>query len=386
MRICLFTPTFLPLIGGAERDADILVRGLIERGHDVQVLARRLRGRPVPQLPYRVHHYRRPPAQHLLTSLLSRPLARLHRRWPFEVVLAFYSYPTGYAASRIKDRLRVGVVASPRGADLYPNYHDLRKPRVPGLIAAGYRNADRIVSISHWITQRLHEVVGDDLPPIDLVYNGIDFRQFDAEIAASRSAAPALPVRKPFILHLARVAPVKRQDLAVEAVCRMRGEFERRGLQYVIVGDGPAMPDIRQRVERNGLQDIVVMLGMRTGVEKAWLLDNAQFMVSTSREEGLGNVVLEAMAAGLPMLGSDIGPHRELIGDLGWGLLFRSGDVDDLAAQMKRMVDADVAAWRRRAMAQRSRFSLSAMIDGYEAACRAAAIDSRCRAAAAERP
>ena len=372
MRICLFTPTFLPLVGGAERDADVIARGLLERGHEVTVLARQTElGEP--ELPYPVVRYRRPPAQHLFTRLLSRPLAALHRRWPFEVILCFYGYPTGYAAALVKKKLGVALVVSPRGADLYPEYHDLRKPRVPRLIAEGYRRADRIVSISHWLTQRLREVAGEGLPPIDLVYNGIDFATFDAEIETSRSQPPTLPVRRPFVLHLARVEPVKRQELAVEGVYRLREEFERRGLQYAIVGDGAAMPRVRELVSRYGLDSTVKLLGTRTGIEKAWLLDNAEFMVSTSREEGLGNVVLEAMAAGLPMLGSDIGPHRELIAELGWGLLFRSGDADDLATQMKRMLETDRGPWQQTASRQRGRFSLQSMVDGYESACLAAA-------------
>jgi len=126
---------------------------------------------------------------------------------------------------------------------------------------------------------------------------------------------------------------------------------------------------VRRLIERYKLGSIVKLLGTRTGVEKAWLLDNAQFMVSTSREEGLGNVVLEAMSAGLPMLGSDIGPHRELIGELGWGLLFRSGDADDLAAKLRQMISMDRSAWSERARQQRSRFSLDSMIDGYLTAC-----------------
>src|SRR5688500_7636687 len=98
MRICLFTPTFLPLVGGAERDADIVARGLVRCGHEVTVLAREVGGEQ-PDLPYPVVRYRRPPAQHLLTRLLARPLVKLHRRWPFDVVLAFYGYPNGYAAA-----------------------------------------------------------------------------------------------------------------------------------------------------------------------------------------------------------------------------------------------------------------------------------------------
>lgn len=375
MRVCLFTPTFLPLVGGAERDADLIARRFIDRGHQVMVLAQSARGHE-PELPYPVMRYRRPPPlQHLWPGCLKWPLIRAHRACPFDVILAWYAYPTGYAAGLVKRKLGVGLVISPRGGDLYPNFHALRKPGVPRTIRAGYRNADRIVSISNWLTERLHQVAGNPggggggLPPIDLVYNGIDLAEHDHLRDQSRAHPPSLPIRKPFILHLARVAPVKRQTLAVQAVHQLRDTFRQRKLTYAIVGDGNGMQDVRRLIDKLAVADIVKLLGTRVGLEKAWLLDNARFMVSTSREEGLGNVVLEAMASGLPMLASDIGPHQELIGAHHWGTLFRSGNLDDLCQKLRSTIDADPAPWSKRALATRTGFSLNAMIDGYERAC-----------------
>lgn len=368
LRLCLFTPTFLPLVGGAERDADLVVRRLNERGHEVMVLAQDA-GSTEHDLPYPVRRYRRLPSQHLWPELLSRSLAKAHEEWSFDCVLAWYGYPNGYAASRIKRKKNFALVVSPRGGDLYPMYHALKKPRVASIIGAGYRGADRIVSISHWLTERLHIVAGEPLPPIDLVYNGIDLAEHDALRDESRRNPPSLPVEKPFILHLARVAPVKQQTLAVQAIAKMRETFESAGLVYAIVGSGHGVDDVQQLIDQHKLGETVKLLGTRTGVEKAWLYDNAEFMVSTSREEGLGNVVLEAMSSGLPMLGSDIGPHRELIGQREWGMLFKSGDVDDLVRAFGEMIHADRSAWQERAIAERDAFTLDRMIDGYEASC-----------------
>ncbi len=371
MRICLFTPSFLPAVGGAERDADVIARGLIAHGHEVHMLAQKMPG-VMPDLPYPVTQYLRPPAQHLWPELLSGPLKRLHKRWPIDVVLAFYGYPTGYAAARVKDKLGFAVVTTPRGGDLYPNFHSLRKPRVLKTIAEGYRRSDRIVSISHWLTQRLGEVCGEGLPPIDLVPNGLDLAEHDAQRDAAREELSEGPVGQPFILHLARVAAVKQQTLAVRGVHRLRDLFEQRGLTYAIVGDGNGMDEVRALIAELKLEPVVKLLGTRTGLEKAWLYDRAEFMVSTSREEGFGNVVIEAMASGLPMLGSDIGPHKELIGVHGWGMLFTTGDVNDLADKMKRMIEEDLSDLRATAIRCREGYTLDTMVAGYERACRAA--------------
>jgi glycosyltransferase involved in cell wall biosynthesis len=371
LRICLFTPSFLPAVGGAERDADVIVRGLIAHGHDVHILTQKLSGK-MPDLPYPVTRYLRPPAQHLWPELLSRPLKRLHMRWPIDVVLAFYSYPVGYAAARVKNKLGFAVVTTPRGGDLYPNFHALRKRRVSKTIVEGYRRSDRIVSISHWLTERLGKICGKGLPPIDLVPNGLDLAEHDTQRDAARKRIIDGPIDRPFILHLARVAPVKQQTLAVKSVYLLRDLFERHGLKYAIVGDGNGMHEVRAMITELKLEPFVKLLGTRTGLEKAWLYDRAEFMVSTSREEGFGNVVIEAMASGLPMLGSDIGPHRELIGDNGWGMLFTTGDANDLADKMKRMIEGDLSRQREMAIKCREHFTLDTMVTGYERACRTA--------------
>lgn len=368
MNICIFTPSFYPAVGGAERDADVLARGFLERGHRVGVLAQRMPGR-MPELPYPVRQYSRPPAQHLWPEVLSCPLRAAYRKWRFDLILAFYAYPTGYVATRVGKKLGTPVVVTPQGGDLYPDFHALRKPRVPSIIRQGYSRADRIVSISAWLTQRLREICGDDLPPVDIVPNGIDLAKHDAEIDRASREPPALPIERPFILHLARVVPVKQQMLAVDAVHRLRGEFEKRSMKYAIVGDGNAADEVRALIKKHDLGSIVKMLGTRTGLDKAWLMSNAHFGASTSRREGLPNVVIEMMASGQPMLLSDIGPHRELAEGRGWGELFKTGDIDDLCAKMKTMIERDLAPMRTRAMELRQQYTIDRMVDGYVKAC-----------------
>ena len=237
MRICLFTPTFLPIRGGAERAADVIARGLIARGHRVTVLAQRdPQGREVDRddVPYEVVRYRRPPAQHRWPGLLARRLVKLHRREKFDVVLAWYAYPCGYAAAVARDRCTAGRRSrgrgwwsAPRGADLYPNFHQLEKPGVERIIREGYQRADRIVAMSQWLIDRLETWVGPPLPPIDLVWNGVNAEALEAD---AERALDEPPVSRPFFLHLARVEPVKRHVVAVEAVARIADELRRRGV------------------------------------------------------------------------------------------------------------------------------------------------------------
>jgi len=371
MRVCLFTPTFLPSLGGAELAGDRILRGLQSRGYEVQVLCQN-HGEPG-DLPYPVTRYHRPPAQNLWPELLSRHVRRLHRDRPFDVMLAFYGYPTGFAAARVKKSLGFKLVVSARGADLYPNFHALKKSRVRSTIRAGYRGADRIISLSDWLDSRLREVAGPDLPPIDRVLNGIDLEAFDRELEqAADLKAPFSLEPGNFILHLARIGPVKRQDLAVDAIHQMIEHFRGFRMKYVFVGDGESLDVLRARVETLGIGDVVQFLGRQTGENKYWLLKHAHAFVSTSREEGMPNAMIEAITAGLPILASDIGPHTELLEMTCAGRTFTYPESTNLAGQLYHLMDNDQTPYRTAAKKIRHIFSLNTMIDGYERSLRRA--------------
>ena len=276
MRVCVFTSSFLPLIGGSERAADLIVRGLNARNHQAMVLAQR-NGAVAENLPYPVRYYRRVPRQHLWPETLAWPIFKAHRAWRFDVILAFDSYRTGYPACWIKKRLGVGVVVSPRGEDIEENFFKLRKRRVPRCLAAGYRNADRIVAVSRWAANRVRAIAGDQLPPIDVVYNGIDVAAEVRLQFRTRHNPPDLPLTGPYILHVARVNHNKQQITAVRAVHILREGFRRRRLKYAIVGEGRGMQDLRREIELLHIADVVTCLGTQTGAAKAWLYDHALF-------------------------------------------------------------------------------------------------------------
>lgn len=365
MRICLFTPNFYPAVGGAEKAANLIANGLTQRGHDVTVLTRQ-QSEPAPDADFNVRYYRKLPKENIWPELYRTPLLQEHQKSKFEVVLAFYSYPLGYAAVKSRSVLKCPIVITPRGGDLYPNFHGLKKWRVPKTIAYGYANADRLIPVSNWLLERIKTITNKPLPPYDLVYNGIDVTAFQKDLKEATTSITEPIVEPPFLLHLARVAPVKRQDLAIDAIDRLRELFEKRDLRYAIVGEGELLDDIRKRIKQLDLEHIVKLLGTRTGTERDWLYANAMGFVSTSREEGLSNVSLEAMAAGLPMLASDIGPHQEVLSDQDWGMLFKSEDVDALTAALPKFIDSDLDAMSRTALELCQNYTLERMIVGYE--------------------
>ena len=121
MNICLYTPSFLPRLGGTEVAVDRLAGQFQAKSHRVLVLAKTPRGTLTrPQLPYEVVYYPRSRSNVWLLGPARRALEDEHRRRRFDVVLAFHAYPNGFLAVKAGGSLHLPAVISCRGGDLAP--------------------------------------------------------------------------------------------------------------------------------------------------------------------------------------------------------------------------------------------------------------------------
>lgn len=195
-----------------------------------------------------------------------------------------------------------------------------------------------------------------------VIPNGVDVARLSAT-ALSRGEARAelkLPPDATVVGAVARFDEVKRLDVLVDAVARLRG------LVLVLIGDGAESARLRALAARLALGSRVVFAGERDGA--AHLLPAFDIYASPSRKEGMPMAVLEAMALGLPVVASDIPAHREVLGPASPGLV--AGTVDGFAATLERLArDAGLRATlgaenRTRA---RSEFDARAMLQSLEA-------------------
>ncbi len=171
-----------------------------------------------------------------------------------------------------------------------------------------------------------------------VVVNGVDLERFAL-------VPDPVPNR---IVVVGRLAPPKRNDLLVQAFAEIRRGNPSAELQ--IVGDGPDRADVERRVRELGLEGGIHLLGQRHDVPE--LLSRAACFVLASDYEGCPLAVIEAMAAGVPVVATGVGGVPELVEDGRSGLVVPPGAPESLVAAVESVL-ADPA--RARAMGEAGR-------------------------------
>jgi glycosyltransferase involved in cell wall biosynthesis len=193
---------------------------------------------------------------------------------------------------------------------------------------AVFRLCDRVVCNSQAAADLLIEQ-GVLRRRVVVIRNGLPLEDFVR-------AEPALPAR-PGVLRVGMIARMntrsKNQGLFLQAAARIAASFQKA--QFVLVGDGPLRPDLESEVQKLGLARQAVFLGERQDIPE--ILASLDISVLPSASESLSNAVIEAMASGLPVVASEVGGNRELIGE-GRGILVREGDERELAKAIAELL------------------------------------------------
>lgn len=358
MRVAQFIDTFSR--GGAETVAVELSRALAAAGHEPLLLhfgsehlAASCRRHDIPQ--------RIVPAYRLYKSTrtlpgFAREFARLLRAEGIEALHSHLFGPVtaGALAARLAGVRSVGT--------LHDVYSITDKPRRIRLLQLAALLGSRLVTVSRDM-ERLYRATGY-FPRrwLATVYNGVEMAEPDPAAAAAARVELGLPQAARVVLCVGRLVPLKRHEILIRALA----EIPRPHPMYLVcAGDGPRLGALRELAANRGVADRVRLLGNRDDVPR--LLQLADAFALASVTEGLSCSILEAMAAGVPPLVTDVGGNRELVADGESGLLL-AAEPAAFAAQMKRLcAQPEVFARMGRASAERARrmFSFEAMTRAY---------------------
>jgi glycosyltransferase involved in cell wall biosynthesis len=211
------------------------------------------------------------------------------------------------------------------------------------LLRRWYPTADAHVTVSHGLAHSLAELSGVPLAGIEVIRNPVLSPAFHEHAALATDhpwfADDRPPDHPPVVISVARLSPLKDLPTLIAAFDELRS---RRPARLAILGDGPDRDVLERLVAERGLGEVVWLPGFVDAPQR--YVARADVFALSSRSEGLGNVLVEALAVGTPVVATDA-PHgpREILRDGQLGRLVPVGDVPALAAALERTLAAPPA-------------------------------------------
>ena len=226
-----------------------------------------------------------------------------------------------------------------------------------------YRFADAIITTSKGVADDLVSHFGVQRRHIRVVHNPVDLQAI-----AKAAAEPLDPEHQrlwghPAIVAAGRLADAKNYPLLIDAFAQLRRTVPAR---LFILGQGEGEAALREQVARLGLADAVVLCGFQRNPWK--YIARADVFALSSRYEGFGNVLVEAMACGVPVVATASPGTREIVSVGTDGLLVDRHEAQALAAALERVLSD--APFRERlshgARASAQRFALPTIAAAYD--------------------
>ena len=236
---------------------------------------------------------------------------------------------------------RLPVIFHLHGGGFFEFYRERCGPLRRLLVRILLHRVERIVTLSAEGARRIAGITGN--ARVSVIPNMVDMRAF-------RSAAQPQD-RDPELLFLGRLDPTKGIEELLQAAAKLRERFPRLRLVLAGVGDLRA---VEARAASLGIADAVEFPGWVVGERKQALLERASVFVLPSYVENMPVSVLEAMAAGLPVVATSVGAIPEVVEDGVSGVLVPPRDAQALAQAIERVL-ADPQRRRRMGEAGRAR-------------------------------
>jgi len=361
IRVLVFVTVFD--VGGTERQLVALARGLDRTRFDLRVACFKRSGIFLPEIE----------SQHV--PVTSYPISRLHGPGALKEQLRF---------ARDLRRQRIQILHT---FNFYPNTFAIPVARLAGVpvVIGTLRDMGDLWTpmqrrVQRWVCKLAHRVVanadavrrqavreGYDPAKVSVIHNGLDLSRFTpASDPARQRETLGLPPDVPVIAVFSRLNhSVKGVHTFLQAAARVAPAHPRA--RYLVVGDGPLRPELERLAARLGLGDRARFTGFRADVGET--MSSITLSVLPSQSEGLSNVLLESMAASLPVIATRVGGTPEVVENEQTGLLVPPRDPAALALAIDSLLsDPERAAHLGRAGRRRVErfFQLDKMVGETE--------------------
>jgi glycosyltransferase involved in cell wall biosynthesis len=353
-------------VGGIFRHILDLANGQVDRGHHVGIIADSLTGgeraeaalaETAPRLKLGVHRLairRQPSPTDLMAWVRFRRLVgQLNPQ-----VLHGHGAKAG-AFIRLKSGSKTAIrVYTPHGGSLHYPLNTFKGALYGRLERALMNRTDLFLFESAFARDTYQRMIGTPTGLVRCVFNGVTAAEFDPVVKADDATD---------LVYVGEFRHIKGADLLVDAVARLRADG--KPVTLTLAGDGEESANLRAQIERLGLGDAARFIGH---VKARYGFSKGEMLVVPSRGDSMPYVVIEAAAAGIPMVAANVGGIPEIFGPHTDALLAPNA-VGAMADAIARALD-DPAAAKLRAKSLRDRifrhFSQQAMVEGVLAGYR----------------
>ncbi len=274
---------------------------------------------------------------------ISPSLERLVRAGEVDVIHAHCAYPDAVGVSLVARRLGVPFVVTAHGSDI--NVYSQRAT-LRGQIRRALLGASAVIAVSEALRARIEVLAPEIAGRVACIpCCGVTPSMFHVADRATARATLGLDPQARVVLFVGNLVPIKGVDTLLAAWTQLLGSGRVTPAdRLALIGDGPLRARFESAAAAAGMQGTVRVLGARPQAEIAVWMQAASLLSLSSQHEGMPNVVVEALASGLPVVATAVGGVPELVQEGVNGYLVPSGEVgnmaDALAAGFARMWDA----------------------------------------------
>ncbi|UAL45743.1 N-acetyl-alpha-D-glucosaminyl L-malate synthase BshA [Sutcliffiella horikoshii] len=329
--------TCYPTVGGSGVIATELGKLLAEKGHEIHFISSSMPFRlnkvysniyyhEVQVNQYSVFQY--PPYDLALAS----KMAEVAKREKLDLLHVHYAIPhavCAYLAKKMTDD-KLKIVTTLHGTDITVLGYD---PSLNDMIRFGIEGSDVVTAVSESLVQQTYDLLQPQ-KAIQTVYNFIDERVYSKKDTQDLKTQYGISDVEKVVIHVSNFRKVKRVQDVVKSFHLIEKQVPSK---LLLVGDGPEISVVCNLVKELGLKDKVLFLGKQENLEDLYSISD--LMLLLSEKESFGLVLLEAMACGVPSVGTKIGGIPEVIDDGVTGFLSDVGDVEDIAKNAVRILD-----------------------------------------------
>lgn len=320
---------FPPHIGGVSAHVHTLSKELVRQGHQVYVITY-----PHPELSDidSIHvigtkGINIPGIRGLLFKRSAKKaLEKLLKKEKIDIIHGHYLFPAGAAAVEVGSKYNIKTYVTAHGSDMFEMYE--KKSFMKSSIEKVLEKADVVLTVSKAIKDEIIKTKVNGIESKTKVHtNSVDINRF-----SPNNKSIIQKHEKPIVLFVGNLVKVKNVDLLLESKKQSSFEYE-----LIIVGDGPLKKELENRVKNENISDVNFM-GSRNDVEK--IMPACDVLVLPSFHESFGLVLLEALACGKPVIGSDVGGISEIITE-DVGLLINPDDSMSLTEAIDKIINDD---------------------------------------------